>query len=219
VEGGEDGDVSEGPHDLNALAAHLEGRPEGDERRRTIEHLSVCLECRETAAMLSRSWTSLRAQDRSPAARLWWLGVAAAAVLGTAVAVQLLPIAPPVASPSAPAVSASPSPPLAVPSPRDTPRASPSARGAGSVIDESLLATRGGSKRVAGKTFRLVRGEWVDSGFDPAAGLPVVEVIGPEERRQILVRLPGLAPYLALGDRVVVVFEGTVYRSRANGSV
>jgi hypothetical protein len=42
----------------------------------------------------------------------------------------------------------------------------------------------------------------------------VVEVEGPAQRELILARLPRLVPYLALGDRVVVVFEGTVYRSR-----
>ena len=47
------------------------------------------------------------------------------------------------------------------------------------------------------------------------AGLPEVDIGGPDERRRILSRLPALAPYFALGDRVVVVFEGTVYRLRA----
>lgn len=199
------------PHepDLNALGAHLEGRLEGEERQRTIDHLSTCLECRETAARLSRSWGSVRAREGP---RLWWLGIAAAALLGTAVAVRILPVPAPTSEPSVPPASPSSA---AVPSPADTPRTPSSPGPAATAIDESLLVKRGGLRRIGGKAFRLVGGEWVDERFDPAAGLPSVEVTGPDQRRQILARLPGLAPYLALGDRVVVVFEGTVYRVRA----
>lgn len=202
-------------HDLNALAAHLEGRLEGEERQRTIDHLSTCLECRETAALLARSWDAVGVQpgDRavrrpvSVMAHRWWLGLAAAAVVGTAAAVRLLPTALPVVDP----VSTQPSAPAS--SPAEVPRTMPpSAPPSATALDESLLPTRGGAKRIADKTFRLVRGEWIDVSFEPAAGLPVVDVTGPDERRRMLARLPGLAPYLALGDRVVVVFEGRLYR-------
>jgi hypothetical protein len=84
------------------------------------------------------------------------------------------------------------------------------------VLDEGLLARRGGVRRVAGKAFRPVGGEWVDMSYERTAGLPEVEIGGPDERGRILSRLPALAPYFALGDRVVVVFEGTVYRLRPN---
>jgi hypothetical protein len=73
-------------------------------------------------------------------------------------------------------------------------------------------------KRVAGKAFRPVGREWVDMSYEPAAGLPEVDIGGPDERRRILSRLPALAPYFALGDRVVVVFEGTVYHLRTGGA-
>ena len=98
------------------------------------------------------------------------------------------------------------------------PTPSPSARVSGPVLDEGLLARRGGVKRVAGKAFRLVGGEWIDMSYEPMAGLPEVDIGGPDERRRILSRLPALAPYFALGERVVVVFEGTVYRLRTGGT-
>ena len=95
----ENGHVNdEREHDLNALAAHLEGRLEGEERQRTIDHLSRCLQCRETAALLSRAQSALAEESGAPSvhrgmvttARPWWLGLAAAAVVGTAVAVRVL---------------------------------------------------------------------------------------------------------------------------------
>jgi hypothetical protein len=39
-------------------------------------------------------------------------------------------------------------------------------------------------------------------------------VNGPDQRSSLLSRLPALAPYAALGERVLVVYEGTVYRFR-----
>ena len=67
-------------------------------------------------------------------------------------------------------------------------------------------------RQAGGKSFRLVSGEWVDTGFDSTAPLPTVRIKGPDERATVLQRLPALGPYAAVGDRVVVVFEGTVYR-------
>jgi hypothetical protein len=236
VERKENGHVTdEHEHDLNALAAHLEGRLEGEERRRTIDHLSTCLQCRETAAMLSRSQPALAEKSGDPSvpdervttARPWWLGLAAAAVVGTAVAVRVLSTASPDAGPKMSPSSFPPGGPASVakaadpptPPPADGARLpSPSARVSGPVLDEGLLARRGGVKRVAGKAFRPVGGEWIDMSYEPTAGLPEVDIGGPDERGRILSRLPALAPYFALGDRVVVVFEGTVYHLRTGGA-
>jgi len=216
-------------HDLNALAAHLEGRLEGEERQRTIDHLSRCLQCRETAALLSRAQSALAEESAAPfprrgrvtAPRSWWLGVAAAAVVGTAVAFRVVSTPAPDGGPrmSPPASIAKPADPP-TPAPAEVARTPPpTAPASRSVIDESLLARRGGLRRVAGKSFRSVAGEWVDVSYEATAGLPEVDVAGPDQRRGILSRLPALAPYFALGDRVVVVFEGTVYRWRAGASV
>jgi hypothetical protein len=65
---------------------------------------------------------------------------------------------------------------------------------------------------VAGKTFRMAAGEWVDAAFDPTLGMQTVTIRGSEARSDLLIRIPGLAPFTELGDRVVVVWEGTVYR-------
>ena len=226
----ENGQVNdEREHDLNALAAHLEGRLEGEERQRTIEHLSRCLQCRETAALLSRAQPALAEKSGDPSehrgvtARTWWLGLAAAAVVGTVVAVRLVstpaPDAGPETGPSssphreAASISKAADPPAPPPA-EVAPTPPPSARASRPVLDEGLLARRSGVKRVAGKAFRPVGGEWIDTSYEPTAGLPEVDVAGADQRRRILSRLPALAPYFALGDRVVVVFEGTVYRLR-----
>jgi hypothetical protein len=232
VEGKEDGHVNdEREHDLNALAAHLEGRLEGEERQRTIDHLSRCLQCRETAALLSRSRPDLVEKSGDPsehrgvvtAARPWWLGLAAAAVVGTAVAVRVLSTASPDGGPKMSPPSSPPREPASIAKSADPPTPHPaeiahtpppSPHVSRPALDEGLLARRGGVKRVAGKAFRAVGGEWVDVSYEPTAGLPEVEIGGPDQRRRILSRLPALAPYFALGDRVVVVFEDTVYRLR-----
>lgn len=67
---------------------------------------------------------------------------------------------------------------------------------------------------VNGKMFRLVAGEWIDSAYDPVALLPVQDIAGPDARTSLLERMPSLAQYAALGPRVIVVFEGVVYRFR-----
>ena len=81
------------------------------------------------------------------------------------------------------------------------------------MLDPGLLVKRGASLRHAGgKSFRPVAGEWVDTSFDSTASLPTIVIKGPDERAAVVQRLPALGPYAGLGDRVVVVFEGTVYR-------
>jgi hypothetical protein len=81
------------------------------------------------------------------------------------------------------------------------------------MLDPGLLVKRGAAQRHAdGKSFRLVAGEWVDMGFDSTAPLPTMLIKGPDARAALVQRLPALGPYAGLGDRVVVVFEGTVYR-------
>ncbi|MGH7947230.1 MAG: hypothetical protein ACREF9_19820, partial [Opitutaceae bacterium] len=78
--------------------------------------------------------------------------------------------------------------------------------------EDVLGGKRSGGRRIAGKTFRMTSGEWVDASFDPAAGMPTVAIRGAEERGAMLARIPELAPYTELGDRVLVVWQGTVYR-------
>jgi Ca-activated chloride channel family protein len=71
-------------------------------------------------------------------------------------------------------------------------------------------------KRIGGKTFYLIDEVWTDSEFKVDANLPeTVATFGSEEYFALLNKLPKLANYLSLGERVIVVFEGRVYRINA----
>jgi Ca-activated chloride channel family protein len=71
-------------------------------------------------------------------------------------------------------------------------------------------------KRVSSKTFYLRDGVWSDADFKADAGLPETTVtFGSESYFELLNQKPKLAEYFALGERVVVVFEGRVYRVNA----
>jgi Ca-activated chloride channel family protein len=75
--------------------------------------------------------------------------------------------------------------------------------------DAALTATR----RVEGKTFYLVNGVWTDSEFKADSRLPETAVtFGSDEYFALLKQNPKLGSYFALGERVVVVFEGRVYK-------
>jgi Ca-activated chloride channel family protein len=68
-------------------------------------------------------------------------------------------------------------------------------------------------RRVSGKTFYLVDGVWTDSEFKAESRLPETALVfGSEEYFALLKQNPKLGSYFALGERVVVVFEGRVYR-------
>ena len=71
-------------------------------------------------------------------------------------------------------------------------------------------------QRLGGKTFYLIEGVWTDSEFKTESNLAETAVtFGSEEYFALLKKYPKLANYLSLGDRVVVVFEGRVYRINA----
>ncbi|HEV7889782.1 MAG TPA: VIT and VWA domain-containing protein [Pyrinomonadaceae bacterium] len=67
--------------------------------------------------------------------------------------------------------------------------------------------------KVGDKTFYMRDGVWVDSEFKPESKLPetVVE-FGGDEYFALIKREPQLARFFALGERVVVVYKGRVYR-------
>lgn len=189
--------------DTNALAAHFEGRLDPTGTERLVSHLAECRSCRETSALMARALKreTLAAVRRPAAAR--WLALAAALVLATIVGIRVSrenahsgreaePVPTPArAEATAPAMEPSPPP-------------------AAAVLPE---VKRGSPDRtIAGKTFRLVAGEWIDTSYDATQALPVVEIAGPQARRSLLTDHPALAPYLAPGGRVLVVLEGTVYR-------
>jgi len=71
-------------------------------------------------------------------------------------------------------------------------------------------------KRIGGKTFYLIDEIWTDSEFKAESNLPeTATTFGSEEYFALLKKYPKLANYLSLGERVVVVFEGRVYRINA----
>lgn len=197
-------------HDLNLLAGLLDGRLEPDERRLAEKHLLECADCRRTLATWSAA-AETRATGRAP----WATWLAAAAVLAMAgwlgYRVTSTQIPAPILLPAPTAGPRGGSVPAA-PSTESVPSAQASPAAAAPAPHESLDARRGGTKRIGDKTFRLEAGAWIDRAYDPVEGLPVVEVHGPGQARDLLARVPALAPYARIGDRVTVVLDGKVYR-------
>jgi Ca-activated chloride channel family protein len=71
-------------------------------------------------------------------------------------------------------------------------------------------------RNAGGKTFYLRDGVWTDSEFKADAKLPVTEVkFGSDEYFALLKQKPRLSQYFSLGERVVVVFDGRIYRVNA----
>jgi Ca-activated chloride channel family protein len=78
--------------------------------------------------------------------------------------------------------------------------------------------TSGSVQRVGEKTFYLRDGVWTDTQIprDGHAHLPETAVaFGSDEYYALLVRVPALARYFALGEQVAVLLDGRVYRVRA----
>jgi hypothetical protein len=203
--------------ELNDLAALAEGRLTGADRDRTLAHVAECRECRDVLSLLAR-------RASAPSSAAWWqrpaVWMPVAAMLAVASVAVLLVRGPgrtafsdggPADSGSAPPAGdrALPAPP-STPAPPVAPGATPTTPAAS--MPDDLLRRRSSTRQVDGKAFQLVAGEWIDSSYDPAALLPVIEVDTPSARRELLARLPALEPFAALGDRVIVVFQGNVYR-------
>ncbi len=83
-------------------------------------------------------------------------------------------------------------------------------------IDEVEAKDTRAMKRVSSKTFYMRDGVWSDADFKADAGLPETTVtFGSDAYFELLNQKPKLAEYFALGERIVVVFEGRVYRVNA----
>lgn len=68
-------------------------------------------------------------------------------------------------------------------------------------------------KTIGGKTFYLREGVWTDAEFKAEARLPETTLkFGSDEYFAVLKQKRRLADFFSLGERVVVVFEGRVYR-------
>jgi hypothetical protein len=71
-------------------------------------------------------------------------------------------------------------------------------------------------KTAARKTFYLREQVWTDADFKQDARLPeTVVTFGSNEYFDLLKRERRLAEYFALGEQVVVVLDGRVYRVKA----
>jgi hypothetical protein len=71
-------------------------------------------------------------------------------------------------------------------------------------------------RSVGGKTFYLRDGVWTDAEFDSQARKPETALtFGSDEYFALLKSEPRLAEFFALGERVVVVYQGRVYRVNA----
>jgi len=71
-------------------------------------------------------------------------------------------------------------------------------------------------KRAGGKTFYLRDGVWTDSEFKSDSTLPVTTVtFGSDEYFALLKQKPVLSQFFALGERLVVVVDGRIYRVNA----
>jgi Ca-activated chloride channel family protein len=76
-------------------------------------------------------------------------------------------------------------------------------------VDEADAPVR----KVGGKTFYLRDDVWVDAEFKEDARLPETRLVfGDEAYFSLVTREPQLARFFALGERVVVVYNGRVYR-------
>ncbi|MFL6282569.1 MAG: VIT and vWA domain-containing protein [Pyrinomonadaceae bacterium] len=79
--------------------------------------------------------------------------------------------------------------------------------------DEDDRASSAAVSKVGDKTFYMRDGVWVDSEFKADAKLPeTVLEFGGDEYFALIKREPQLARFFALGERVVVVYKGRVYR-------
>jgi len=71
-------------------------------------------------------------------------------------------------------------------------------------------------KTAGGKTFYLVEGVWTDSEFKTGSRLPETAIkFGSDDYFALLKQKPQLATFFALGERVIVILDGRIYRVNA----
>jgi Ca-activated chloride channel family protein len=94
----------------------------------------------------------------------------------------------------------------------EAPMALPTMTAAPGVAGGEALAS---PVRYAGaKTFVLHEGVWVDTTFDPDRMETVPVSFGSDDYFALVAARPEWGPYLALGDHVIVVLDGTAYEIR-----
>ncbi len=71
-------------------------------------------------------------------------------------------------------------------------------------------------RTAGGKTFYLREGVWTDADFREGSKMPEIVVkFGSEEYFALLKQMPKLGAFFSLGERVVVILDGKVYRVNA----
>lgn len=72
------------------------------------------------------------------------------------------------------------------------------------------------AKTAGGKTFYLRDGVWTDAELQTKTKLPETVIkFGSDEYFELLKQKPGLGVFFSLGEKVVVIFEGSIYRVNA----
>jgi Ca-activated chloride channel family protein len=80
-------------------------------------------------------------------------------------------------------------------------------------IENDEIIKTGSVRKVGIKTFYLENGVWVDSEFKETAGLTEVKLrFGEEKYFDLAASEKDLGQYLALGEQVIIVWKGKVYR-------
>lgn len=78
---------------------------------------------------------------------------------------------------------------------------------------QAVESTGNTMRQAAGKTFYMRDGVWTDSEFKAEDKLPVVTLkFASNEYFDLIGKEPNLADCFALGERLVVVWKGKVYR-------
>ncbi|MGE0812657.1 MAG: zf-HC2 domain-containing protein [Vicinamibacterales bacterium] len=218
------------------IEAYVDGGLDDIAREAVAAHAATCAACAaevEDLAAFRASLAAPRAPGPSPRVvpmpvrtrmpRLApWLAAAAVLVLavtvarrtGPAVQSPAVPIPAPATAPAVERPAAEMAPPAAQEPRAQQPAAVPTARipaPAAAPGPAPAPRLRGAVRSVAGKTFRFESGVWVDQAYDSLALLPE-ETVSGAARAALIAREPALAPFGALGSRVVLVHAGTVYR-------
>jgi Ca-activated chloride channel family protein len=123
-----------------------------------------------------------------------------------------VPQAPPPPPPPPSAPPPPPAPEVMVVTGADAVRQSRTARAQQDALTLEGTVVPASVRSVGGKTFYLRSGVWADSELK--AGLPETSLrFGSDEYFDLLRRVPALARFFSLGERVAVVWEGRVYRT------
>lgn len=79
--------------------------------------------------------------------------------------------------------------------------------------EEDQVIKSGEVKKIGAKTFYLENGVWIDSEYKEESKLKEIKVVfASNEFFDLLDKEKALAPFLALGEQIVVVWKGSVYR-------